>query len=93
MLGGKLFRRAITFVDKVDLSPFGVAFDIEDAPKVEITVGDEKVPICVPKRVTRVIVPYKGFRFSIPVQRTGVYFEFNKQIIPIPLVKNLLFAN
>ena len=81
----KLFRRAITFVDKLDLSPFGVAFDIEDAPKLEITVGDEKVSICVPKRVTRVIVPYKGFRFSIPVKRTGVYFEFNKQIIPIPL--------
>lgn len=81
----KLFRRAVTFVDKVDLSPFGVAFDIEDAPNVEIAVGDVKVPISVPKRVTRVIVPYKGFRFSIPVKRTGVYFEFNKQIIPIPL--------
>ena len=81
----KLFRRAITFVEKIDISPFEKAFDIEDSPQVEITVGEEKKAIEVPKRVTRVTVPYKGFKFAIPVRRTGVYFEFNKQIIPIPL--------
>lgn len=81
----KLFRRAITFVEKVDLSSFGRAFDIEDAPQVMIRVGDKKIPVSVPKRVTRIKVPYKEFSFSIPVKRTGVYFEFNKQVIPIPL--------
>lgn len=81
----KLFRRAITFVGKVDLSSFGCAFDIEDEPQVVIRVGEEKIPVSVPKRVTRIKVPYREFSFSIPVKRTGVYFEFNKQIIPIPL--------
>ena len=81
----KLFRRAITFVEKVDLRSFGAAFDIEDSPQLAISVGKEKVEVKVPKRVTRVVVPCKGFNFSIPVKRTGVYFEYNKQIIPIPL--------
>ena len=83
--GKKLFRRAVTFVENVDVSSLGDSFDIEDSPHVDISVGDEEVRVDVPKRVTRVTVPYKGFRFSIPVRRTGVYFEFNKQIIPIPL--------
>lgn len=81
----KLFRRAVTFVEKVDLSSVGRAFDIEDAPQVVIRVGEEEISARVPKRVTRIKVSYKEFSLSVPVKRTGVYFEFNKQIIPIPL--------
>lgn len=82
----RLFRRAVTFVDGVDcvdgvdLGPF----DIDEERQVGINIGDETVQVPVPPRVTRVVVPYRGFRLSIPVKRTGVYFECNNQIVTIP---------
>ena len=80
-----LFKRAVTFVDDLTLNAFEKALDIEEVKKLKIRIGDEDVLVDVPKRVRRVEVPYRGFKFSIPVRRTGVYFEFAKQVIPIPL--------
>ena len=83
--GDPLFRRAVTFVDDLTLNAFDKALDIEEEEKFEIRIGDEDVSVTVPKRVRRIEIPYRGFTFSIPVRRTGVYFEFAKQVIPIPL--------
>ena len=71
-------------MDDLTLNAFDRAFDIEESKELEILIGDENVSVTVPKRVRRVEIPYKGFKFSIPVRRTGVYFEFAKQLIPIP---------
>lgn len=80
-----LFKRAVTFVDDLTLNAFDKPLDIEEAKKLKIRIGDEDVPVDVPKRVRRVEIAHRGFKFSIPVRRTGVYFEFAKQVIPIPL--------
>ena len=80
-----LFKRAVTFVDDLTLNAFDKALDIEEAKKLKIRIGDEDVLVDVPKRVRRLEIPYRGFKFFIPVRRTGVYFEFAKQVIPIPL--------
>ncbi len=82
--GEQFFKRAVTFVDDLMLNAFDQALDIEESRKLRIRIGDDDVLVDVPPRVLRVEVACHGFKLTLPVRRTGVYFAAGKQVIPIP---------
>lgn len=83
-----LFRRAVTFTEALDVQAFERPLDLEavgaDARRI-VVVGDERLSVDVPPRVRRIGIQCHGFILSLPVRRTGVYFECADKAIPIPL--------
>ncbi len=79
-----LFRRAVTFTEKLDIRAFERPLDLEaDARRIAV-VGDERLPVDILPRTRRIEIQCHGFTLSLPISRTGVYFECADTAIPIP---------
>lgn len=82
--GTSLFRRAVTFTEDLDVRAFERPLDLEADARRIVVVGDERLSVDVPPRIRRIEIPCHGFTLSLPIRRTGVYFECANTAIPIP---------
>ena len=74
--GRALFKRAVTFIDDVALNDFRTnAAEIDQEYDWKIRIGKEDIKVHIPREKNRAKFDFKGFSFSIPVKRCGVYFE------------------
>lgn len=76
MADGRVLKRAVTFIDDVALGDFRTkAAEIDREYDWNIRIGNEDIEVHIPREKNRAKFDFKGFSFSIPVKRCGVYFE------------------
>lgn len=87
MADGRVLKRAVTFIDDVALGDFRTkAAEIDREYDWNIRIGNEDIEVHIPREKNRAKFDFKGFSFSIPVKRCGVYFETGTsgELVPVP---------
>ena len=83
--GKQLLRRAVTFIEDFECEDLDDNYDLEESVEVVISFSDgEQVDAKALPRDSMVRFSHKGFLFSLPIKRIGVFFEAPNMVIPIP---------